>query len=680
MRLRRLAGVATAALLAIAMTSPSTSSAAPDQGEGRTATGALVRLTGTLVTVPAERGGTAFAALRVGTRHVPLDASTVAGVPSGRRVTLDVRVPADVRSAAARNATVRRDGVDGREHTVALAAEQLADAGDGSPASASSAVGRATVLTAQAPGGAELAVADVVSDEAPPSVAAVPVTDRALTAVRVRPAGVTTARPQATTTQLTEQIAGASDYWADNTRGNLTLSLADVGATFRSTYGCDEPWGMWDQAAQREDFAFAPDTSLYVSLPPGIWQDYPECNYGFGSLGVDLHEAGTFLTSAAEWPVLAHEVGHNISLFHANYLHCPTADARMTSMGGWPSSCDGEEEYGDSMDVMSVSAPDSAPLLSSPQARRLGILGTADVVTVPDGTRRDVTLRPLTATSGTRVAIVRNASTGITYYVEYRRQTGRDSSNPMGHRYGVRILRNSPLSGGSIVLDASPTGSTWGDPTLRTGATFHDYDGDVTIQTLSTSSTGAVVAIANDVAPLTTLTVTAKPVITGTPRRWATLQVTPPTFSPSASAVMYQWRVNGVAIPGATGTRYKVVTADEGKDITVRATATRSGYRTTTTTSAAKRIERRFTVVAVPKVIGYRTVGSSLRATTGSFSPTPTSYTYRWKRDGVAISGAYYSTYRLDSADRGRLVSVTVTAKRTGYTSRAATSTSSLIR
>jgi hypothetical protein len=56
-------------------------------------------------------------------------------------------------------------------------------------------------------------------------------------------------------------------------------------------------------------------------------------------------------------------------------------------------------------------------------------------------------------------------------------------------------------------------------------------------------------------------------------------------------------------------------------------------------------------------------VGATLTATPGTWagSPAPT-YTYQWKLDGVAISGATASAYVVASGDAGHVITVTVTA------------------
>lgn len=64
-----------------------------------------------------------------------------------------------------------------------------------------------------------------------------------------------------------------------------------------------------------------------------------------------------------------------------------------------------------------------------------------------------------------------------------------------------------------------------------------------------------------------------------------------------------------------------------------------------------------------PVVSGTLTTGSTLTATSGSWSGSPTGYAYQWKRDGANISGQTASTYTYAaSTDDGRYISCTVTA------------------
>ena len=67
-------------------------------------------------------------------------------------------------------------------------------------------------------------------------------------------------------------------------------------------------------------------------------------------------------------------------------------------------------------------------------------------------------------------------------------------------------------------------------------------------------------------------------------------------------------------------------------------------------------------------------VGTAETATNGSWTGSPTSYTYVWKAAGTVISGATASTYVPVSGDIGKTITATVTAVKTGTASVSATS------
>jgi hypothetical protein len=71
---------------------------------------------------------------------------------------------------------------------------------------------------------------------------------------------------------------------------------------------------------------------------------------------------------------------------------------------------------------------------------------------------------------------------------------------------------------------------------------------------------------------------------------------------------------------------------------------------------------------SVPTISGTTTFGETLTSTAGTWSNTPTSYSYQWSRSASSggsytnISGATNSTYRLMAADVGQYLKSTVTA------------------
>lgn len=130
-----------------------------------------------------------------------------------------------------------------------------------------------------------------------------------------------------------------------------------------------------------------------------------------------------------------------------------------------------------------------------------------------------------------------------------------------------------------------------------------------------------------------------------------------PTFA-------YQWRRDAVDISGATGSAYTTVgPADVGAAIDCVVTATNSqGSANADSNDIA--ITQAPANAAAPVVSGNATVGSVLSTTNGTWTGTPApSFSYQWRRDGVAISGAIAATYTtVDPMDVGTAIDCLVTA------------------
>ncbi|WP_157004050.1 cutinase family protein [Microbacterium terrae] len=195
----------------------------------------------------------------------------------------------------------------------------------------------------------------------------------------------------------------------------------------------------------------------------------------------------------------------------------------------------------------------------------------------------------------------------------------------------------------------------------------------VTVTGKKTGYTTAAKTSAAKTIAATAFTTAPTPTLSGTATVGSTLTANPGTWSPAAT-LTYQWKRNGSSISGAAAATYKLADADAGQSLTVTVTGARAGYATTARTSAAKAIPAlAFTAAPTPTITGTAAVGSILTANAGTWSPTPT-LAYQWNRNGIAISGATKTTYALVSADQGAMITVTVTASRSGYASTTRTS------
>ena len=153
----------------------------------------------------------------------------------------------------------------------------------------------------------------------------------------------------------------------------------------------------------------------------------------------------------------------------------------------------------------------------------------------------------------------------------------------------------------------------------------------------------------------------AGPTITGTPTVGSTLTCSQGTWFNSPTSYAYQWLRDGTTIVGSTASTYVVVAGDLGHALSCNVTATNAFGSTPATSNAVLIVALPVNTVA-PAITGTATVGSTLSCTQGTWTNSPTSYTYQWMRNGVNISGATASSYVVVTADAGTSIRCTVTA------------------
>ena len=107
------------------------------------------------------------------------------------------------------------------------------------------------------------------------------------------------------------------------------------------------------------------------------------------------------------------------------------------------------------------------------------------------------------------------------------------------------------------------------------------------------------------------------------------------------------------------------------------ATASQSGneYPAVGSNSVDKNVPSnaaKLTVITIPAIVTAPTistrsrsvkVGQKLTCSDGSWTESPTSYTYQWSRDGTPIAGARSPTYTVQQLDEGNTLTCTVTAR-----------------
>lgn len=163
----------------------------------------------------------------------------------------------------------------------------------------------------------------------------------------------------------------------------------------------------------------------------------------------------------------------------------------------------------------------------------------------------------------------------------------------------------------------------------------------------------------------------ATPSISGTARVGETLTATAGEWGPEGVTLSYQWSRSGKAVKGATAETYALTKSDLGKKITVKVTGTKDGYKTIAKTSkATAKVKAGVLTTAVPTVSGEAVVGTTLTADPGAWGPSGVKLTYSWYRSGKAVKGATKANYKLTSKDVGKTITVKVTGKLSGYTTK----------
>jgi phospholipase C len=159
-----------------------------------------------------------------------------------------------------------------------------------------------------------------------------------------------------------------------------------------------------------------------------------------------------------------------------------------------------------------------------------------------------------------------------------------------------------------------------------------------------------------------------------------TLSATTGTWNSSQTpSVTFRWRrcnASGTScsnISGATNQAYTIVSADSGKTLRIVVTATNTAGSTTATSAATAVVFGPPRNTALPTIDDVApTLGDTLTASDGSWSPDPTqyptTYAFQWRRCNASggscsnITGAKSQTYTVVAADSGKTIRVTVVA------------------
>jgi hypothetical protein len=219
-------------------------------------------------------------------------------------------------------------------------------------------------------------------------------------------------------------------------------------------------------------------------------------------------------------------------------------------------------------------------------------------------------------------------------------------------RNGVPILG---ATNNSYVLQAADVGAEVGAEVIGISACGSESPlafsfpntHEVSCLPITNAAAPTLAAGASPVVPGTVLTITSNGTWVGFPLSYT-----------------YIWYRDGVTIAGEVGTTYTVLAGDVGKTITAKVIASNACTNSlgTATSPTGFVVCAAVANTVAPVISGLLPEGSLLSTTNGTWSGSPTTFTYQWRRNGGALGGATASTYTTVAGDVGQSITCTVTA------------------
>ena len=427
-------------------------------------------------------------------------------------------------------------------------------------------------------------------------------------------------------------VSGADAFWGANSGSEVGFAVNTVQTLPGKLKSCDtvwsedDMWATWSAAGAALGWVAGPKgfplyyfRHLVVVVPKGcpggplVTAGGARWGVGIGSVGPLFDAGGVSIsfTGADKLDITAHELGHNLTLQHANILSCPAGAADTPVHMPLPGGCSILEYY-DTHDVMGYAGVGGPGMLSAPAADRLGF--SRGLVDAPSSGAASHTLAPVSSGVNARALRIVDPRSKEVYFVEYREPSGYDATldhsgtrtvggGVIYYNYGVRVLKEVAgqakefLNESTAVVLQTDCAYSAADPSARclalaAGRKFTSASGGFTLAFDSAGALGAKVSvIPNPPAPAPApepVKLSCTVAITGSAAVGSTLTATPSCLSPAPSSFTYQWLRNGAAIQGATAATYRVQYQDGGKSLSVRLIAKLAPYSDAVATSTAR--------------------------------------------------------------------------------------------
>lgn len=271
--------------------------------------------------------------------------------------------------------------------------------------------------------------------------------------------------PDTTVAQLQTMAAESAAYWTETSGGTMTFTAPVVRSFVQiaAPAGCSISNGqieaLWEAALTAHGFATTtPASNNHVVV---YFPDYPSCG---GWLGLaSTWDGRIWVNGYPTSEVLAHEMGHNLGLGHANAKVCFTSPSGATGQVPFlvenPNTPDDgrclTQEYGDYADLMGNVWDLPSGNLNSSLANELAMV---DIATVSSSAVTAVQLAPLWDEAGVRTVRIPGYGSRA-FFVDYRPATDRDTRQPTWA--GVQVHERNVDNDGtpvSYLLAMDPAG------------------------------------------------------------------------------------------------------------------------------------------------------------------------------------------------------------------------------
>ena len=460
-----------------------------------------------------------------------------------------------------------------------------------------------------------------------------------------------------TTNAAHQVMTNVNRFYLDNSQGQTSIQPTYFPVTLRlpqtkAAYASLDPMTdlradslaaarLYDQQNGNTG-AFNPDN---YDLDTTVFTSITGANYGFAGLAF-VGAKGMVVNGEFDLRVMAHELGHNYGLQHANRWDVTSVDP-IDPAGT-------HNEYGDDYDMMGANNNDQSIHFNEWFKAYLGWLNTSNWRTAPTGGVYRLFRHDHTNAAGIR-GLTLGQQSDRAYWLGFRRNLSTYTANGSGAtnflangveiRWGMQPPGiTSDMTVGSRLLNFTTATANFTRHPLPIGQTFTDTNFNVSITPLSVGGTSP-----NDFIDLNISYSTPPVTITQNPTNQTVFAGSTVAFNVAVAGtgpITYQWTYNGVNIPGATNSNYPIVnvTTNQGGTYLVRVTnpgGTVNSQPATLVVLPAPLspvITQNPTNIVVP-------AGSIATFTVIASGTAP--LVYQWSYNGVSILGATNSTFTL---------------------------------